>query len=159
MLDLVIVLAFIVYAIYSGFKSKSEAGQNLKEYFLAGSTLKGWQAGISMSATQFAADTPLLVTGIIATAGIHGLWRLWIYGLAFLMLAFVFASKWRDSNVITDAELTTVRYSGQGVLLLRVFKAVYYGTVINCVVMAMVLVAATRIAEVFLPWNEWLPGG
>lgn len=159
MLDLVIVLAFVVYAIYSGFKSKSEAGQNLKEYFLAGKTLKGWKAGISMSATQFAADTPLLVTGIIATAGVHGLWRLWIYGLAFLMLAFVFASKWRDSEVITDAELTTVRYSGNGVLLLRVFKAIYYGTVINCVVMAMVLVAATRIAEVFLPWNEWLPVG
>lgn len=159
MLDLIIVLAFIAYAIYSGFKSKSEAGQNLKEYFLAGKTLKGWQAGISMSATQFAADTPLLVTGIIATAGVYGLWRLWIYGLAFLMLAFVFASKWRDSEVITDAELTTVRYSGKGVLLLRVFKAIYYGTIINCVVMAMVLVAATRIAEVFLPWNEWLPGG
>lgn len=156
MLDLVIVLAFIAYAIYSGFKSKSLAGQNLKEYFLAGNSLKGWKAGLSMSATQFAADTPLLVTGIIASSGIHGLWRLWIYGLAFLMLAFVFASKWRDSGVITDAELTTVRYSGNGVLPLRAFKAIYYGTVINCVVLAMVLVAATRIAEVFLPWDQWL---
>lgn len=159
MLDLAIVSAFIIYAIYSGFKSKSEAGQNLKEYFLAGKSLKGWQAGISMAATQFAADTPLLVTGLIATGGIHGLWRLWIYGVAFLMLAFIFANKWRDSGVITDAELTTVRYSGNGVLPLRIFKAIYYGTVINCVVMAMVLVAATRIAEVFLPWNEWLPVG
>ena len=39
------------------------------EYFLAGRTLPGWKAGISMAATQFAADTPLLVTGLIATAG------------------------------------------------------------------------------------------
>jgi solute:Na+ symporter, SSS family len=31
------------------------------------------------------------------------------------------------------------------------------GTVINCVVLAMVLVAAIRIAEVFLPWHLWLP--
>jgi solute:Na+ symporter, SSS family len=61
--------------------------------------------------------------------------------------------------VLTDAELTEVRYSGRGVLPLRVLKAIYYGTVINCVVMAMVLVAAMRIAEVFLPWHEWLPAG
>lgn len=44
-----------------------------------------------MAATQFAADTPLLVTGLIATGGIFLLWRLWIYGLAFLLMGFVFA--------------------------------------------------------------------
>jgi solute:Na+ symporter, SSS family len=159
MLDLAIVLLFVAYAIYRGFKSRSEAGQNLQEYFLAGKTLKGWKAGISMSATQFAADTPLLVTGLIATEGIHGLWRLWIYGISFLFLAYVFATKWRESGVITDAELTQVRYSGKGVLPLRVFKAIYYGTIINCVIMAMVLVAATRVSEVFLTWHLWLPAG
>ncbi|MEM6337636.1 MAG: sodium transporter, partial [Bacteroidota bacterium] len=52
-----------------------------------------------------------------------------------------------------------IRYSGKGVLPLRVLKALYYGTLINCVVMAMVLVAAVRIAEVFLPWHEWLAAG
>src|SRR5690606_2251330 len=53
---------------------------------------------------------------------------------------------------------TEFRYSGRGVLPLRVFKAVYYGTVINCVVVAMVLKAGLSIAEVFLRWHEWLPG-
>lgn len=28
---------------------------------------------------------------------------------------------------------------------------------INCVVLAMVLVAAMRVAEVILPWHTWLP--
>ena len=74
-------------------------------------------------------------------------------------MGFLFATKWRRSGVITDAELAEIRYSGKGVTTLRVLKAVYYGTVINCTVMAMVLVAAMRIAEVFLPWNEWLPAG
>jgi Na+/proline symporter len=59
--------------------------------------------------------------------------------------------------ILTDAEFTEIRYSGNAVLPLRVLKAVYYGTVINCIVMAMVLVAAMRIAEVFLPWDQWLP--
>jgi solute:Na+ symporter, SSS family len=159
MLDLVIVLAFVVYAVSAGLRARSRASRSLQEYFLAGKEIRGWKAGLSMAATQFAADTPLLVTGLIATAGIFALWRLWIYGIAFLLLAFVFAVGWRRSAVLTDAELTEIRYSGSGVLPLRVLKAIYYGTVINCVVMAMVLVAAIRIAEVFLPWHEWLPAG
>ena len=157
MLDLLIVLAFVVYAVGSGLRNRHKASENLQEYFLAGRTIEGWRAGFSMAATQFAADTPLLVTGLIATGGIFLLWRLWIYGLAFLLMAFVFAILWRRSGVLTDAELTEIRYSGRGVLTLRVLKAIYYGTIINCVVMAMVLVAAIRIAEVFLPWHEWLP--
>ncbi|MHB2155968.1 sodium:solute symporter family protein [Calditrichota bacterium GD2] len=159
MIDLLIVLAFVIYSVSSGFIAKKKASQNLSEYFLAGRTISGWRAGFSMAATQFAADTPLLVTGLIATSGIFMLWRLWIYGIAFLMMGFIFSIGWRRAGVLTDAELTEVRYSGKGVLPLRVLKAVYYGTVINCVVMAMVLVAAVRIAEVFLPWHLWLPGG
>jgi Na+/proline symporter len=158
MIDLLIVLAFVVYAVVNGLRARQKASENLNEYFLAGQSIEGWRAGFSMAATQFAADTPLLVTGLIATGGIFRLWRLWIYGLAFLLMAFVFAVGWRRSGILTDAELTEIRYSGRGVLPLRVLKAVYYGTVINCVVMAMVLVAAIRIAEVFLPWNAWLPG-
>jgi len=157
MIDAVIVFAFIVYAISAGFRARRKASQNLQEYFLAGKTVSGWRAGVSMAATQFAADTPLLITGLIATGGIFLLWRLWIYAIAFLMMGFILSAGWRRAGVLTDAELTEVRYSGGGVLPLRVLKAVYYGTVINCVVMAMVLVAAMRIAEVFLPWHEWLP--
>ena len=159
MLDLLIVLAFILYGLGSGLRARNKASQSLDEYFLAGKTIKGWKAGFSMAATQFAADTPLLVTGLVATAGIFALWRLWIYGLAFLLMAFVFSVCWRRAGVLTDAELTRVRYSGAGVTPLRLLKAIYYGTVINCVVLAMVLVAAVRIAEVFLPWHDWLPAG
>jgi len=159
LLDLLIVIAFVIYAVSSGFRARSKASQNLQEYFLAGKTVAGWKAGFSMAATQFAADTPLLVTGLIATGGIFLVWRLWIYGIAFLMMAFILSAKWRRAEILTDAELTEIRYSGKGVLFLRVLKAVYYGTVINCAVMAMVLVAAMKIAEVFLPWHLWLPAG
>ncbi len=159
MIDVLIVFAFIIYSISSGFIARKAASKNLQEYFLAGRTIPGWKAGFSMAATQFAADTPLLVTGLIATSGIFMLWRLWIYGIAFLLMGFVFSIGWRRAGVLTDAELTEVRYSGNGVLFLRILKAIYYGTLINCVVMAMVLVAAVRIAEVFLPWHQWLPAG
>lgn len=157
MIDLIIVIAFIIYAISAGFRSQKKASKSLQEYFLAGKTLTGWRVGLSMAATQFAADTPLLVTGLIATGGVFLVWRLWIYGIAFLMMGFIFSVGWRRSGILTDAEFTEIRYSGKAVLPLRVLKAIYYGTVINCIVMAMVLVAAMRIAEVFLPWDQWLP--
>ncbi|MGB3544095.1 sodium:solute symporter family protein [Rubrivirga sp.] len=157
MLDLTIVLGFVLYAVWSGLSARKKASEGLGEYFLAGKTIGGWRAGFSMAATQFAADTPLLVMGLVATGGVFMLWRLWIYGIAFLLMAFVFAVGWRRSGVLTDAQLTEVRYSGKGVLALRVLKSLYYGTLINCVVMAFVLVAAMRVAEVFLPWHLWVP--
>lgn len=158
MIDLLIILVFMIYSVANGFRNRAKASKNLEEYFLAGRTIKGWRAGVSMAATQFAADTPLLVTGLIATGGIFMLWRLWIYGVGFLMIGFLLGRAWHRSRVITDAELTEIRYGGRGVLALRGLKAVYYGTVMNCTIMAMVLVAASRICEIFLLWNEWLPG-
>jgi SSS family solute:Na+ symporter len=157
MIDFAIVAAFVLYSVGVGLKNRRQASLGLDEYFLAGRSISGTRAGLSMAATQFAADTPLLVTGLIAAGGIFSLWRLWIYALAFLLMGFVLASAWRRAGVLTDAELVTRRYDDRGALMLRGLKAVYYGTVINCVVMAFVLIAAVRIFEVFLPWHEWLP--
>jgi SSS family solute:Na+ symporter len=158
-LDAAILVAFAIYAIGSGLRARRTASTGLEEYFLAGRSLAGWKAGISMAATQFAADTPLLVTGLIATAGIFSLWRLWIYALAFLLLGFVLAPSWRRAGVLTDAELAEVRYGGTGATWLRGVKAVYFGLVFNCAVLAMVLWAAKEIAEPFLRWHAWLPEG
>ena len=158
MIDWIIVIIFIAYSVFEGLRSRRQSSRDLSEYLLAGRSIRGWRAGCSMAATQFAADTPLLVMGLIAVGGAFSLWRLWIYGLAFLLMGFVLAAAWRRAGVLTDAELTVKRYSGNGVLALRALKGIYYGTVINCVVMAFVLVAAVRIFEIFLPWHEWLGG-
>jgi len=157
MIDLFLVLIFIAYSIIAGWRARHKASRNLRDFFLAGGEVSGWQAGISMAATQYAADTPLLATGLVATGGIYLLWRYWIYGFAFILIALVFAECWRHARVLTDAELTELRYSGRGALMLRILKAIYYGTIVNCFFLAMVMIAAVRIAEVFLPWHLWLP--
>ncbi len=158
-IDALVVAAFLLYVVVVGLGDRREASAGPEQYFLAGRSLNGWQAGISMAATQFAADTPLLVTGLVAVGGIFALWRLWIYALAFLLMAFVLAACWRRSGVLTDAEFAELRYGGRGAAPLRLFKALYFGTVFNCFALAIVLLAATRIAEPFLLWHEWLPGG
>lgn len=159
MIDFAIVAAFVAYSVFVGLRARRQASRNLDEYFLAGRSVSGTRAGLSMAATQFAADTPLMVMGLIAIGGVFSLWRLWIYGLAFLLMGFILAAPWRRAGILTDAELVMTRYSSRGALVLRGLKAIYYGTVINCVVMAFVLVAAVRIFEIFLPWHDWLPGG
>ncbi len=156
-IDVLIILAFIVYAVSSGIHSRKVASQNLEEYFLAGRSLSGWSAGLSMAATQFAADTPLLVTGLVATAGIFAIWQLWIYALAFLLMGFILAPSWRRASVLTDAELTELRYGKGAATALRGIKAIYFGTIFNCVVLAWVLFATKAIAEPFLVWDQWLP--
>lgn len=156
MIDIIIVLAFVVYAVWSGFASRKDASKGPEEYFLAGRSMSGWKAGLSMTATQYAADTPLVVTGMIATAGVFALWRFWVYSLAFLLMGFLLSPAWRRAGILTDAELCERRYTGSGAEVLRYTKAIYFGTVINCVVLALVLLAATRITEPFLPWHEWL---
>ncbi|MCY4563090.1 MAG: Na+:solute symporter, partial [Gammaproteobacteria bacterium] len=138
---------------------RRRASKNLDEYYLAGRSLKGWKAGISMAATQFAADTPLLFCGLIATAGVFALWRTWVYGLAFLLIGFLFAARWRRARVLTDAELVEIRYSGPWRVPLRLTKAVYFGLVINSATLGFVLLATFQISEVFLLWHAWLPDG
>ena len=72
MLDLAIVLAFVAYSVAAGLRARRQASEGLEEYFLAGRKIRGWRAGVSMAATQYAADTPLLVSGLVAVGGGHG---------------------------------------------------------------------------------------
>ena len=155
--DGLIVLIFVAFSVTAGFRARRRASKNLDEYYLAGRGIKGWRAGLSMAATQFAADTPLLFCGLIATAGIFALWRVWVYALAFLLMGFLFAAFWRRARVLTDAELVEIRYSGSWRLPLRLTKAIYFGLVINSITLGFVLLAAFQISELFLPWHLWLP--
>jgi Na+/proline symporter len=157
MLDAVLVLAFVVYALVVALRSRRQASTGLEGYFLAGRRLTKWESGLSMTATQYAADTPLLAAGLVATGGVFALWRLWVYGLAFLALGFLLGACWWRARVVTDAELCELRYGGRPAVWLRAAKALYYGVLFNCAVLAMVLAATVRVAEPFLPWDLWLP--
>ncbi len=157
MIDIVLVGAFVVYGLTVGLRARRAASTDLGAYFLAGRSLSSWRSGFSMTATQYAADTPLLAAGLLATGGVFALWRLWIYGIAFLLLGFVLAGAWWRAGVVTDAEFCELRYGGRAATWLRALKALYYGGIFNCAVLAMVLIAAARIAEPFLMWDQWLP--
>ena len=110
-----------------------------------------------MAATTFAADTPLAVTGIIASKGLSGNW-LWLPVIAIHAAVFVFfAANWSRSGVLTDAELIQLRYSGRPAQLLRWCRAGLQ-LLTNCVVLGWVLRAMVKIASPFFLWERWTPG-
>jgi solute:Na+ symporter, SSS family len=155
-LDWLIIILFLLVILGVGLSYTRKAGKNLESFFLAGRNLPWWIAGTSMVATTFAADTPLLVTELVAQDGVSGNW-LWWNGLIGGMLAvFLFAKLWRKANIITDVELTELRYSGKPAAFLRGFKAVYLGIFMNAVIIAWVNVALGALLQVFfdIPGNQ-----
>jgi Na+/proline symporter len=139
-----------VFALAVGLFFRRRAGRSISEYFLSGRNLPWWIVGTSIVATMFAADTPLAVTGLVANDGISGLWFMWNFAAAHLVVAFFFARLWRRAGVITDVELVALRYSGRAAQVLRGFRSVWEGAVLNCIIMGWVILAMVKIMGVLI---------
>jgi len=148
-LDLAIIGAYVVFAICAGLWFRRKAGKEVEGFFVGDRKLPWWIAGTSIVATTFAADTPLAVTGIVAADGISGNWIWWAWAIAHLTATFFFARMWRRSGVVTDAEITELRYGGKPAAWLRGFKALYFGLFVNCLTMAWVIAAMVKISRAF----------
>jgi len=103
-----------------------------------------------MVATTFAADTPLLVCGLVARQGIAGNWIWWGSCVGGMMTVFFFARYWRRAEVLTDVQLVEIRYGGKPAAFLRGFKAVYLGLFMNCFILGWVSQAMVSIITVLL---------
>lgn len=155
--DIIIFISYLVLALGIGWWSKSRASESLDQFFVAGRSMPGWLIGVSMVATTFAADTPLVVSGIVNDKGIAGNWFWWSLALGHLLAAIVFAPLWRRATVITDAEFTELRYSGKPALWLRGIRAFFFAIPINCIIMGWVIRAMGKVVSVLFPWDQWLP--
>src|ERR1700747_1710922 len=144
-IDWTVVALYFLFNIAIGLYYKARAGSNIAEFFLSGRNVPWWLAGTSMVATTFAADTPLVVTGLVAQNGIAGNW-LWWNPLARGILPFFFSARlWRRSGVMTDIEFAEIRYAGPPAAFLRGFRAVYLGLLINCIILGWVNLAMAKI--------------
>jgi SSS family solute:Na+ symporter len=150
-LDLAIIIGFIVASLVVGATFFKSASTSVESFFVADRKYPWWLAGTSIVATTFAADTPLAVSGIVATDGISGNWIWWCWAIAHLTSTFFFARLWRRSGVITDAEITELRYGGAAAAWLRGLKAIYFGVFVNCLTMAWVIAAMVKISRAFFP--------
>lgn len=148
-LDWIIIVVFFILIVGIGISYTGKASKNLESFFLGGRNLPWYIAGISMVATTFAADTPLAVTELVGQSGISGNWLWWSFLAGGLLTTFFFARLWRNSGVLTEVELSELRYSGDGAKILRAGKAIYLGVFMNIIVIAWVNVALMTLLDVF----------
>jgi len=148
-LDWVIVAAYLILSLGIGIYFTKRASGSMSSYFVSGRSLPWWILGTSMVATTFAADTPLAVTGWIRTEGIWKNWFWWNYLFSHVFIVLVFARLWRRAEVITDNELIEIRYGGKPAAFLRGFKALYFSTLFNFIVMGWVISAMAKVFKVF----------
>lgn len=106
-----------------------------------------------MAATTFSIDTPLYVAGIVGNRGISGNWEWWSFGISHIIMVYVFAKMWRRSEVITDAELTEVRYGGKTAAVLRATKAFLFAVPINCIGIGYAMLATVKVVDALQIWQ------
>ncbi len=144
-IDWLVIGAYFALNIGIGFYYKARASSSVSEFFLSGRNVPWWLAGTSMVATTFAADTPLVVTGLVAKNGIAGNWIWWSFLMSGMLTVFFYARLWRRAGVMTDIEFAEIRYSGKPAAFLRGFRSVYLGIMINCIILGWVNLAMVKI--------------
>jgi SSS family solute:Na+ symporter len=149
-IDWAIVAAYFILSIGIGLYFTKRGGESLNEYFLSGRQVTWWLAGASMVATTFAADTPLVVTGLVSAHGVAGNWLWWNMLMSGMLTVFFFARLWRRAHVMTDVEFAEIRYSGRPAAVLRGFRALYLAIPINLIILGWVTKAMIKILTISL---------
>lgn len=154
LVDWLIVLVYFALTMILGLYLARRASGSLADYFVSGRSLPWWLAGTSMAATTFSIDTPLYVAGVVGNRGIAGNWEWWSFGIAHVVMIYVFARLWRRSEVLTDAELTELRYGGRTAAVLRGTKAFLFAVPINCIGIGYAMLAMVKVIDALELWQS-----
>ena len=149
-LDWSLVAAYFVVVIVVGARFSRRASQSMEQYFVAGRRAPWWLAGAAMIATTFAADTPLVVTGLVAAHGVAGNWLWWCMVMSGIFTVFVTARLWQRAGVLSDVELVELRYGGASARFLRAFRALFLALPVNLIILGWVNLAMIKILRVSL---------
>ena len=96
--DWAVIAGYFLVNLGIGLYYRSRATRSTEDFFVGGRSVSWWLAGTSMVATTFAADTPLAVTGLVASYGIAGNWLWWNMLMSNMLTVFFFARLWRRSG-------------------------------------------------------------
>ncbi len=154
LLDWIVIILYLLASIFIAVYFVKHKNSNITDFFVAGRSLPWWLLGTSIAATWFATDAPLAVTALVRTKGIYSNWLWWYLGTGIIMMVFFYAKNWRRAEILTDAELIELRYSGKSASTLRGFTAAFYGIFKNCITMGWVILAMLKFSNVMLGWSS-----
>ncbi len=144
-LDWGVVVVYLVGTLVLGLWVARRGASSLTEFFVGGRAIPWWLAATSMAATTFNVDTPLYVAGRVARDGVAGNWEWWSFALMHVLVAVVLAKLWRRARVLTDVELTEIRYGGRPAAGLRAFRAFLIAVPFNCLSIGYGMLAMRKV--------------
>ncbi|MDH4349332.1 MAG: sodium:proline symporter, partial [Gemmatimonadota bacterium] len=146
-LDWIVVAAYLGVTLALGLWVARRGARSLTDFFVGGRAIPWWLAAVSMAATTFNVDTPLYVAGLVARRGVAGNWEWWCFALSHVLLAVLLARLWRRANLMTDLELTEVRYGGRPAVFLRSFRAFLFAVPLNCISIGYGMLALRKVLD------------
>ena len=154
-IDFLIVAAYFALAIGVATSFIRRAKRSMLDYFVSHRAMPWWLAGTAMVATTFSADTPLAVTELVVKNGVAGNWVWWYMLPSGMLTVFFFARLWRRAELVTDVELTELRYAGKSAAFLRAFRAVYLSMIVNVIIMGWVNLGMAKVLSGTLGIPKW----
>ena len=155
-LDWAVIIGYMLLSIAIAFFVAKHKSKNITDFFVAGRNLPWWLLGTSIAATWFATDAPLAVTALVRSNGIYANWLWWYLGTGIMMMVFFYAKYWRRAEILTDAEMIELRYSGKSASALRGFTAVFFGIFKNSITTGWVILAMLKFSNIMLGWSAEL---
>lgn len=151
--DWAIVAGYGVLTLVIGLWLSRRGARSVTDFFVGSRALPWWLAGTSMAATTFSVDTPLYVTGVVGRRGIAGNWEWWAFAISHVLMIYLFARLWRRAGIVTDMELTELRYHGRPAAILRGVRAFLFAVPINCIGMGYTMLAMRKVVETLGLWD------
>lgn len=145
LLDWVVVIGYLAGTLGIGLYLARKGARSLTDFFVGGRAIPWWLAATSMAATTFNVDTPLYVAGRVARAGVAGNWEWWSFAFGHILMAVLLARLWRRAEVLTDLELTELRYAGRPAAALRATRAFLLAIPFNCLSIGYGMLAMRKV--------------
>jgi len=152
-LDYIVLVLFFVISLLLGIFQKKTGSKSVESYFVGGRSNSWWLVGISLAAAFFASDTPLAISETVRgpEGGFHVNWFWWGGVLQMVLTVIVFSRFWRRAHVVSDNEFLEIRYSGKSAAFLRGFKALYFSTIYNIIVLGWVINGMITVLRYLYP--------
>ena len=118
-IDWLVIIALCLVSLIVGliFTRKAEK-EGATGYFTGNRSLPWWAIGLSNTATYQSGNGAFVM--LILVFGLAGNWMWWASWVIWMpLVAIIWARMWRRMQIVTTAELITLRYGGRGALLAR----------------------------------------
>ncbi|MFQ3224997.1 MAG: SSS family solute:Na+ symporter, partial [Lentimonas sp.] len=146
-LDYLVIAVIMLSLIGVGLYFTKKGGEDMDSFFVSGRSLPWYIGGTSMIATSFAADTPLWVSALVRSHGVHYIWQFWAPVIGSALALVYFGRKWRRMAFVTDVEFMEARYGGTPAKALRGWSGAWGAIIICPLISAWVIKAMETIGR------------